>query len=124
MKMEGIIKYIVWDNFVTGSAHPCLINQAKWNSLPADVQLAMTELSRQMDGKLTEAAYKEEEACRDYFSKAGVQIYSFSPEEWSTIEKLGEPLPGDWAKEMDAKGVPASQAMEIVIQDLKALGVK
>jgi TRAP-type C4-dicarboxylate transport system substrate-binding protein len=124
MKMEGILKYIIWNEFGGAGVHPCLINQAKWDSLPDDVKVIMLELSRETDSKLTEAAYKEIGVCYDYFNAAGVEIYSLSPEEWNKILALTESLPGDWAAEMDAQGVPATQAMEVVMQSLEALGVK
>jgi TRAP-type C4-dicarboxylate transport system substrate-binding protein len=124
MQMEGIIKYILWNEFGGAGAHPCLINLNKWNSLPADVQVVMLELSRETDSKLTEAAYKEIQACYDYFTAAGVEIYTLSPEEWSKVLAMTASLPSEWAKEMDAKGAPGSEAMKIVEQYLGALGVK
>lgn len=122
MQMEGIIKYIIWNEFGGAGVHPCLINLDKWNSLPADIQVIMLELSREADSKLTEAAYNEIGVCYDYFTAAGVEIYSLSTEEWEKILDLAESLPSEWAEEMDAQGIPASEAMEIVMQDLKALG--
>lgn len=124
MQMEGILKYIIWNEFGGAGVHPCLINLDKWNSLPDDIKVIMLELSRETDSRLVEAAYEEIGACYDYFDAAGVEIYSLSPEEWNEVLELSEDLPSEWAAEMDAQGAPATEAMEVVMKSLETLGVR
>jgi TRAP-type C4-dicarboxylate transport system substrate-binding protein len=97
--------------------HPIVFNQNFWDSLPQDVQQAMTDavpdlITSAEASNVTTAgvAWKEME-------DAGVEIIEWSAEDVAQINKVMNEYADSWAKDMDAKGLPGSK----VLADYRAL---
>jgi TRAP-type C4-dicarboxylate transport system substrate-binding protein len=98
-----------------------VMNQAKWNSLPKDVQKVMDDLSREqsewtgkyMDGHVNKSI--------DWSKKNySIEIYELPKKEMARWDKLLEPITDKWIKDAEAKGVEAKK----IVKDIKKLNKK
>jgi len=99
------------EKYVTASWHIgsvfsfyLVMNKAKWNSLPADVQKTITEYSKDfLDRWLLEWNAIDIEG-REWFLKQGGQVLPLSDAESARWVKAADPVIGDYKKDMVAKG--------------------
>jgi len=122
LKMGSILKYVNTDPL---GNDPWIIgmNQAKWDSLPADVQTVILDLSKEANYKLAALNYQQNQVAIDYFkAQPNIELHTFAPGEYDKLVKLAQPLVADKAKEMDAKGIQATKALQIIMSDLYSLG--
>jgi TRAP-type C4-dicarboxylate transport system substrate-binding protein len=98
-----------------------VMNQAKWNSLPKDVQKVMDDLSKEqsewtgkyMDGHVNKSI--------DWSKKNyNIEIYELPKKEMARWDELLEPITDKWIKDAEAKGVPAKK----IVKDIKKLNKK
>lgn len=121
--MEGLIKYICSDS-LGNDPWAIIINQDKWDSLPSDIQVIMLELSREANNKLRVLVAEQTQVCYDHFvAEPEVEVYSFDPGEYEKLLELALPLVQEKAASMDAQGVPATEALEIILADLRDFGL-
>jgi TRAP-type C4-dicarboxylate transport system substrate-binding protein len=86
-----------------------VMNKAKWNSLPADVQKTITEHSRDfLDRWLVEWNAIDIEG-REWFLKQGGQVVPISDAESARWVKAADPVIGDFKKDMVSKGYKAKE---------------
>lgn len=102
-------------NYVTGTwpigngiTFYCIMNKAKWNSLPPDIQKVFTEVSA--EAKDWQAALWNEMDIegRDVFKAKGGQIIPLSDAEVARWRKTIAPVVTNYKKDMVAKGFKAS----------------
>jgi TRAP-type C4-dicarboxylate transport system substrate-binding protein len=90
-----------------------VMNQAKWKSLPKDVQKVMDDLSREQSewtGKYMDDHVKKS---IDWSKKNyNIEIYELSKEEMAKWDKLVEPITDKWVKDAEAKGIPAKEIVK------------
>ena len=87
-----------------------VMNKAKWNSLPADVQTTITEYSKGfLDRWLVEWNAIDIEG-REFFQKQGGQVLPpLSDAESARWVKAADPVIGDFKKDMVSKGYKAKE---------------
>jgi TRAP-type C4-dicarboxylate transport system substrate-binding protein len=101
------------------------MNKQKWESLPKDIQQAITSVSGLEGSKFWGKNYFDtpEGAVIEAVKKAGYPMirYTVPPEEverWSKV--AGEPIWKEWVKKMESKGYPiAQQVLHSTIEMLK-----
>ncbi|MEX0408859.1 TRAP transporter substrate-binding protein DctP [Aquibium sp. LZ166] len=89
-----------------------VISTDKWNSLPEDVQQAMTEIGEELTREGCEAADAGNMEVKQQIADAGVTFVDLPPED---VEKLGEILStvgSEWAAQLDSQGKPGSDILE------------
>jgi len=122
-QMGSILKYICADS-IGNDPWLVVINNKKWNSMSPDIQVALLELSREANHRMRALVSEEEKVCYDLFDKdPNVEVYSYDPGEYEKLKEIARPLTREFAKKLDAKGIPATEALEIIFDDLKALGL-
>lgn len=100
-------------------------NKEKWNSLPQDIQRAITSVSGLEASKFWGRNYFDtaEEGVVEQAKKGNYQMirYTLPPEEVERWMKVGgEPLWKEWVKKMEAKGYPeAQQILNMTLELLK-----
>jgi TRAP-type C4-dicarboxylate transport system substrate-binding protein len=104
------------EKYVTASWHIgsvfsfyLVMNKAKWNSLPADVQKTITEYSKDfLDRWLVEWNAIDIEG-REWFLKQGGQVLPISDAESARWVKAADPVIGDFKKDMVSKDHKAGE---------------
>ena len=98
-----------------------IMNQQKWNSLPADVKKVFEELTGDWAVEFTAKTRDiEEKEAEDAAKAKGVEFVIPSAEEKAKIQKLLMPVKESYATELEAKGLPGKK----VLQELSKMGVQ
>ena len=94
-----------------------MMNQKKYDSLPPDLRKVIDDVSGAFGAGFTGAAWdKNEEEGIAAVKKAGATIYALTAEERQRWAAKLKPVEDEWLTSMQAKGLPARQALE----DLRA----
>ena len=97
-----------------------VMNKAKWNTLPADVQKVMEDVSKEWivkQGQTWDAIDKEG---YEFTKKRGNKIIALSKKEDARWVAAVKPILDDYVKNMKAKGLPGDEALKFCIDYLKA----
>jgi TRAP-type C4-dicarboxylate transport system substrate-binding protein len=90
-----------------------IMNQQKWDSLPADVKKVFEELSGdwavEFSGKTRD---REEKEAADTARQKGVEFITLSPEESAKIQQLVAPVREAYAAELEAKRLPGRKMLQ------------
>lgn len=96
-----------------------VMNKAKYDSLPPDVQKVFDEVGAEwvdVHGRIWDEA---DQAGRQFVEELGKKIHALTPEEEQRWEQAVQPLIDEYQKEVEAKGIPGADAVK-TIQDLIA----
>jgi TRAP-type C4-dicarboxylate transport system substrate-binding protein len=108
-KFAEVVNYVTstW-RLGTGITFYCVMNKAKWNALPPDIQKIFTEVS--VEAKDWQGALWNEMDIegRDMFKAKGGQIITLSDAETARWIKAVEPLTGAYKKDMVSQGFRGS----------------
>ncbi|MCW5637059.1 MAG: C4-dicarboxylate ABC transporter, partial [Rubrivivax sp.] len=88
------------------------IGEARWKSLPANVQQAMLEAG---DAATRRACSMMDQAIStdlDKMRSAGAAVVRFPPAERSELEARFSSVAGEWAKDLDGRGKPGSELLK------------
>jgi TRAP-type C4-dicarboxylate transport system substrate-binding protein len=94
-----------------------VMNQKKWDSLPADVKKAIDDLSRDQaiwTGKYVDNHVKDSMAWSE--KTYNVQVYKLSPKEISRWYTILKPMTDTYTKNVEAKGLPAKAILDDVMK--------
>jgi TRAP-type C4-dicarboxylate transport system substrate-binding protein len=117
-------KYAEYCRHVTGNVNlfvvsfAVVMNQGKWNSLPADVKKVFDDLRREqaiwtgqyVDNHVNEALKWSKETFKDF------QTYNLPKEELSKWYALLKPMDEKYLKDYEAKGLPAKAILDDVMK--------
>jgi TRAP-type C4-dicarboxylate transport system substrate-binding protein len=106
---------------VGGGVQPVAMNLDKWNSLPADIQKIILEAGEDFP-KSHENFYqlKATMGALGALKGKGVIITEPSAETKAALKKISqEKVWTQWAKGMDAKGLPGSKTMDIFLKGIE-----
>jgi TRAP-type transport system periplasmic protein len=117
-KLDELLKYVTAADFYTMDFF-VVMNEKKYNSLPADVKKVLDAnsglaLSRET-GRINEA---ETVLARDKCLAEGMEEINLSEAETKKFVETTMPLRQDWIKEMTAKGLPGQQVYDTAIKFL------
>jgi TRAP-type C4-dicarboxylate transport system substrate-binding protein len=119
-KYAELCRYVM---IVNGPVYPfaVVMNQAKWNSLPKEVQKVMDDLAREQSewtGKYMDNHVNES---IDWSKKNyNIEIYEVPKGEMAQWNKLLDPITDTWVKDAEAKGIPGKQ----ILEDIESLNDK
>ena len=123
-KLYEVGKYYTEIGFGAITWHGMTVNLARWNKLPKEVQAIILEVAKEYELK-TGTVNKENYPKQIAELKAHGSIVRTLPEnvrqEWAN--SLAN-WPAEKAKELDAKGLPATQVLEATLQAAEDLGYK
>jgi TRAP-type C4-dicarboxylate transport system substrate-binding protein len=116
-KLAEVTKHVVDVRMFTASQFT-VMNLDKYNSLPPDLKKVIDELSGVWGAEYAGAIWdKGEEEGIDAIAKAGVQLHKLSDAQRSAWTEKTKSVEVEWVTSMEAKGLPAKQALA----DLKDL---
>jgi TRAP-type C4-dicarboxylate transport system substrate-binding protein len=97
-----------------------VMNKAKWNSIPADLQKIIMQVSEEWiekQGKLWDEINADG---REYAKKRGIKIIQLSPEEGARWAAKAQPLFDKYLQKMKEKNLPGDQVLKWTRDFLKA----
>jgi TRAP-type C4-dicarboxylate transport system substrate-binding protein len=95
---------------------PFAMNLKKWNSLPANVQKAMMEVSQEMPAHTMRIQQTFQMGALEELKKRGVQVYELSLADQQKMRSIAKEVWKEIATSMDAKGMPGTKAMDTWIK--------
>lgn len=120
-KWGEIVKYTTQSY---GSAYTTamfvVMNKAKWNALPPDVQKVFEEVSKEFTEKQSALWDKIDKDGAEFAKEKGVKVIPLSPSENGRFAEKVKPLLDDYAKNSKAKGLPGDEALKFCLDFLKA----
>lgn len=119
-------KYAEYCRHVTGNVNlfvvsfAVVMNQGKWNALPADVKKVIDDLGREQaiwTGQYVDHHVKEAmKWSAQTYTNPPVQVYKLSPQELSRWYTLLNPMTDQYISDVSAKGLPAKAILEDVLK--------
>jgi len=123
MEVMKDFKYAEYCRHVTGNVNlfvvsfAVVMNQKKWDSLPADVKKVMDDLCKDQaiwTGQYVDNHVKESMKWSDQTYK--VKVYKLPPQELSKWYALLKPMTDTYIKNVEAKGLPAKAILDDVMK--------
>ena len=116
-KYAEIVKYRTDWSPCIGCSFAVVMNKPAWNSLPADVQKVMDDLSLEQSiwtGEYMDAHCAE--SLQWAIDEQGLEVITISPEEKASWDELVEPIADDYLADMAAKGLPGEEYLAILAE--------
>lgn len=96
-------------------ACPTLINRNAWSQLPPQYQKLMLELRPRVRDALITAYHQADEKNIPLF-KRKLTFITYTPAELAEFRKLGaQPVWDKWVADMTAKGIPAKELLQLIV---------
>ncbi|MBP6940369.1 MAG: TRAP transporter substrate-binding protein [Syntrophorhabdaceae bacterium] len=96
-----------------------VMNKAKWNSLPPDVQKIMEDVSKEWIVKQGQVWDEIDKEGYEFTKKRGNKIIALSKEEDAKWAKAVKPILDDYIKAAKGKGMPGDEAVKFCTDYLK-----
>ena len=111
-KLHEVAKYWL-DLPIYGGDQFVVMNLDLWNNLPSDIKVIIQELNTEAYYEKLDANSLELVNIMATVQKAGVTVYKIAPEEEEKWMKASEGIVEDYIKQMEAKGLPGREVVEI-----------
>jgi TRAP-type transport system periplasmic protein len=98
-----------------------IMNKAKWESLPKDIQAVVEAVSQEYGQKSSDAFDELDVSAKEFASKLGHKFSLLSPEEDAKFAKVVTPLLDGYVKEKKQKGLPADEVMKFCLERIKQI---
>jgi TRAP-type C4-dicarboxylate transport system substrate-binding protein len=109
-----VTKYIIMIPPLAAGIHFCVMNLAKWNSLPTDVKKAIDNVNDKFIIKAGEIWDAHQKEGMDYGIKKGMEVIKIPPAEADRWLKLLKPLEDEFLARMKDKGLPGEEMLKFV----------
>ena len=87
------------------------VGEDTWSGLAPEIQRIISDCGNEVEASMATFLDAEMAQLQQEFKAAGVEVYTFTPEELTAIEaKLG-PVSSDWVSRLDERGLPATEAL-------------
>lgn len=115
-----------WVRGVPGNyAIPVVINKDSWKKIPKDIQEIMLKTAREAAKHFADEIVKVDAECTGKVAKSPKGHVAFLPEADITRWKSAlKPVQQKWAKDMEAKGIPAEKVLNAYFESTKKHGGK
>lgn len=117
-KLNDMVKHTVDVNLTLFSGF-VQMNWDYWNSLPADLQKIVMEVSDAHNVKVGKAVDESEAVCAGVLKDTGGEIYTLPPDEEARWLNALQPMLGEWVAQIDAKGMPGQKILDEVMEVAK-----
>lgn len=120
-KQAEVVKYITLTPFLYTSAFYFAMNNDVWNSLPADMQTAIEEVTEQFFEEEAAGMFEDlsAEGMKYGVEEKGMEVITLSADETAKWKELLKPMHDDYVGQMESKGLPGAEMLELV-KDLTA----
>jgi TRAP-type C4-dicarboxylate transport system substrate-binding protein len=121
-KLGEVIKYSTQDYGAAYSVNFFVVmNKARWNSLPAEVQKAIEQVNAEWIDKTGSAWDEMDKAGGAFAAGLGTALIPLAAEENARWAAAVQPLFDEYVQDKTAKGLPAAEALKYARDRLKQL---
>jgi TRAP-type C4-dicarboxylate transport system substrate-binding protein len=115
-KLDKLVKTGTLNQNFGGFATTYSISDANWNKLPPDVQKAFDQASEETVKHACAALDADNSGpAAETLKKAGVNLRALSSDDDAKARELLRPVQEEWAKGLDARGLPGSDVLKIYL---------
>ncbi|PRX10750.1 UNVERIFIED_ORG: TRAP-type C4-dicarboxylate transport system substrate-binding protein [Martelella mediterranea] len=98
-----------------------MMSESRYQSLPEDVRAALDEAGKRAEENFCAFSEKDEaRAIKDLQSSGRMEIYTWSDEDVATLDTTLASISEDWTAQLDARGKPATETLNMFKQALEA----
>jgi TRAP-type transport system periplasmic protein len=112
-KLYETCKYALYLPMI-GGTFAVAMNKETWNSLPKELQTLIDQVSKEISQADMKREMDMEKGMWESVRKAGVNVYTISPEEQAKWKKATENIDDKYVKEWSAKGYPVKEALALM----------
>lgn len=124
MKYYEPAKYYTITNFGAKSTVSITANGNFWNKLPAPVQAAIVEVSKEVEAMTGPWIDETGKTSLALVTQNGANVRTITPEAQTAWAEALKDWPNEKAKEADARGLPGSRVMKFAVDEAERLGHK
>ncbi|MEZ5649951.1 MAG: TRAP transporter substrate-binding protein DctP [Burkholderiaceae bacterium] len=97
------------------------ISESKFQAMPKDIQDALLEAGRRAEENFCQFMEKDEESAIKALQTEsyGMHIHTWAPDQVAELAQKSSSVLNDWVKDLDARGVPASDALKAYLAAIK-----
>ncbi|MFN4087942.1 MAG: TRAP transporter substrate-binding protein DctP [Alphaproteobacteria bacterium] len=108
-------------NMAPGSNHcPTVHSIAAFEKLPSEYKKIFGDAKPQVYKDLIQAYKEADDKYIPIFDQAGLQRIVYSDEQLAALQEVGAgPVWDDWVKDMEGKGVPGRELLDLVLEESK-----
>ena len=110
-KLQDLIKSGTRGAKLATVATGYMISDAAWAKLPADVQAVIEAVGDEAMQRVCAHVDKDVAATFETFEQAGIRIADVTAQEQQVLQDVFAKVREDWAKGLDARGLPGSDAL-------------
>jgi TRAP-type transport system periplasmic protein len=114
-KFYEVTKYVTQANF-GAAAWTLILNKKKWESLPPQIQKVVDELNPWGAALLEKVGDENEDITVKLLKEKGLELIQLAPTERTRWADATAAIEQEWAKGLDAKGMPGSEMLKFVKQ--------
>ena len=89
-----------------------VMNKAKWEALPADIQKIITEINQEWIAKSGQAWDDADQAGWVFMKEKGVELIKLDEAESQRWAEAVRPILDDYVSKTEAKGLPGAEALK------------
>jgi TRAP-type C4-dicarboxylate transport system substrate-binding protein len=120
-KLDKLVKTGTLNQNFGGFATTYSISEANWSKLPPDVQKAFDQASEETVKHACAALDADNSGpAAETLKKAGVNLRALSSDDDTKARELLRPVQEEWAKGLDARGLPGSDVLNIYLAAIAA----
>ena len=122
-KFYEVAPYVTKVSFGAEYASAVVMNKTRWDHLPADVREVFTEVGKEYEAKVNSAYRTAGEESLKIAVAGGAKVSALSAEE---RKKFAAGLPNvakEWAKAIDAKGLPGTKTLVTYMELSRKAGI-
>ena len=102
-----------------GSSQYVVMNKKKWGSLTEKDRGIIEQINEEYIEKYAKLWNDLEVEAKEFSAKNGVKILKASKEEETAVVEKMKPILAAWAKRIEAKGLPAEEALRFCLDYIK-----
>lgn len=123
-KLYEVAPHLTLLDFGAMYAGAVAINKARWDKLPDEVKAAFRKGANAYKGVYITEQTARIKASLDAWEKGGGKIVRLAPEERARLVKMIPNPAKEWAKQAEAKGIPAKKVLSAYMESVRAAGYR
>jgi TRAP-type C4-dicarboxylate transport system substrate-binding protein len=118
--LQDLVRYATSNENFGSVAFNYVISEAKFNSLPADIQKALMDAGDATLQDTCKFIDNDTTAAAERLKAAGISFVSFAPEEEAKVKEALLSVAPKWASDLDKRGLPGSEILKAFQDELKS----
>ena len=113
-RQAEVVEYVTFTPFLYNTLFYMTMSKDVWNSLPPDLQEIIRDVNEKFHEEVAIGLWdKQVESALKFAEEFNLELINLSDEEMAKWMVLIEPIQEDFVAEMEAKGLPGREALEV-----------